>query len=294
MTDESPKTRDILLVGIAAIAFATSGPLGTLTEGMSAIAVACARTGIASVLLFAASPRATLRALVAIPPKKRKMLLLAGGLLAAHFAFFLAGLVKTSLSAAVALVSLEPLAVVVATFALFGIRPTRREIFGLVVATGGAVIVGSGAGEGEHRVLGDVLVLVAVALYGGYVAAARGLRDVLPGLPYVATVYGAAALLLAPVAVVLIASSPAPTPRAMWATLALALVPTLIGHTLVQLAARRVPPVLVALVSPGETVGAIAIGVFAMSKVPTLREGIGSAFVLVGATLAILRRTRAE
>jgi len=77
-----------------------------------------------------------------------------------------------------------PIAVVLAAFFAFGVRPTRREMFGLLVATLGAVVVASGAGSGEHRLAGDLMVLLAVVIYGAYVAAARGLRDVMPPLPY--------------------------------------------------------------------------------------------------------------
>jgi drug/metabolite transporter (DMT)-like permease len=215
------------------------------------------------------------------------MLPLAGFLLAAHFGLFLAGLATTSLPAAVALVSLEPLAVVIAAWVAFGLRPTRGEAAGVLVASAGAVVVASGAGSGEHRALGDGLVLAAVALYGAYVAAARGLRDSMPVMPYAAAVYGAAALMLAPFAIATRGEPGGGTAWAWCAVVALGLVPTLVGHTLVQGAARRVSPSLVALVSPGETVGSLVIGAVALGAWPSAREGAGTALVLVGALLAI-------
>jgi drug/metabolite transporter (DMT)-like permease len=120
------------------------------------------------------------------------------------------------------------------------------------------------------------------------VAAARGLKDALPALPYASAVYGVASLVLLPFAVVLGVRAGLPAPRPAAAVLAMALIPTLIGHTIVQRAAREAPPALVALVCPGETLGAIAIGAIFMRTPPTLREGIGAAIVLAGATLAIL------
>jgi drug/metabolite transporter (DMT)-like permease len=79
-------------------------------------------------------------------------------------------------------------------------------------------------------------------------------------------------------------------PAASWAAvIALGLVPTLVGHTLVQRAARRVPPAIVALVSPGETVGSIAIGAL-MGRAPSAVECVGAALVIAGATVAIVGR----
>jgi drug/metabolite transporter (DMT)-like permease len=48
--------------------------------------------------------------------------------------------------------------------------------------------------------------------------------------------------------------------------------------------------VLVALVSPGETLGALAIAALVMGTPPSGREAAGAALVLGGATLAIVKR----
>jgi len=284
---KSTNRATIALVVIASLAFATSGPLGKLSSGIPAIAVASLRTGLAAIVLALVDLRGLARALRALTRRQRVGVVVAGALLAAHFAFFLAGLVATSLAAAVALVSLEPLAVVLAAFLAFRLRPTRLELAGLVVATLGAIVVASAAGAGEHRIFGDLLVLVAVVLFGAYVAAARGLRDAMPATPYAAAVYGTASIVLLPFAVPLMVTSDAPSMRASAAVLGLALVPTLIGHTIVQRAARTAPPALVALVCPGETLGAILIGAVAMGTPPTTREACGAAIVLLGAILAI-------
>lgn len=278
----------IALIVIASIAFATSGPLGKIAATVPAIAVAAMRTGLAAIVLALIDVRGFIAALRGLDRKQRIGVLVAGALLGGHLALFLAGLASTSLAAAVSLVSLEPLAVVLAAFIAFRLRPTRLELAGLLVATAGAFVVASGAGAGEHRLSGDLIVLVAVALFGAYVASARGLRDALPATPYAAAVYGTSALVLLPVAIPLMIAAEKPSFEASSAILGLALIPTLVGHTIVQRAAREAPPALVALVCPGETLGAIAIGALFMRTPPTLREGIGAAIVLAGATLAIL------
>ena len=116
-------------------------------------------------------------------------------------------------------------------------------------------------------------------------------RDALPPLPYAAAVYAVSTLFLLPLALYLGLHAGMPRPQSSLAILGLALIPTLIGHTLVQRVARRAPPVLVALVSPGETVGSLAIGALLLHTAPTPREGIGCALVLAGATLAVTGRS---
>jgi drug/metabolite transporter (DMT)-like permease len=248
--------------------------------------IAAGRCAVAALALLLVSPGATWRAVRALDGRRRLALAGAGVLLAAHFAFFLGGLLATSLAAAAALVSLEPLAVVVTAWLAFGERPTRREQLGLGLAMAGAIVVGRSAGQGEHRLVGDALVLVAVVLFGAYVALARGLRATMPTTSYAACVYTVAAVSLLPVALIGGAGAASAPVRAWLAVLGLGLVPTLLGHTLVQRAARHVPASVVALSSPGETVGAILIGA-AMGLAPTTTEWMGAALVVAGAAVAV-------
>jgi len=166
--------RDVLFVVAAALAFSTSGPLGKVAAEVPAVTVAAARTGVAALVLFLVSPRGVVSALAALGARERRAVALAGALLAAHFALFLGGLGRTSLAAAVSLVSLEPLAVVACAFAVFGLRPSPRELVGLLVATAGAVVVASGAGVGEHRLSGDLNPLHADPEFAKNVGFERG------------------------------------------------------------------------------------------------------------------------
>jgi drug/metabolite transporter (DMT)-like permease len=252
--------------------------------------VAWGRVAIASIAL-ALVDVSTLRSTLATLSGKRALGIAgAGVLLAAHFALFLVGLDRTSMPAAISLVSLEPLSVVLCAWLLHSVRPTRGEMIGVAIATLGAVVVASTGEKGEHRLAGDLLVIAAVVLYGLYVAAARGLRKEIPARAYAALVYGSAAVGLAFVPIVSpgawsgAASLP---PHAWCAIVALAAIPTVIGHTAVQAAARDLSPSIVALVSPGETVGGIAIAM-AMGDPPTLQVAIGAVIVIAGAATAIL------
>ena len=280
-----PSGRDLALVAIAALSFSTSSPLAKSAHGVAPLAIAAGRCAVAAVAIAVGWPKGALSALRALGPKHRLALPIAGLLLGGHLALFLAGLASTSLAAAVALVSLEPIAVVLAAWIAFGLRPTRGEAVGLLVASAGAAIVASGAGSGEHRLSGDLMVLAGVAFFGAYVAFARGLRDAMPVMPYAGAVYGVAAVALAPLAIA--TQRGAGTVAGWGAVVAMGLVPTLVGHTIVQSVARRVSPAIVGLVCPGETLGSIAIGVVLLGTRPSVREGIGAAVVVAGATLAV-------
>jgi drug/metabolite transporter (DMT)-like permease len=284
----SERRADIVRVVFASLAFATSSPLARLATGLPPTVVACGRTAIAACVLFLWRPRAALHAYRGLSRRGLTGLFAAGACLGAHFALFLGGLATTSFAAAVALLSLEPLAVVFVGWLAFGIAPKRPEWIGIALATMGAFVVSRGIGMGEHRLVGDLMVVGAVGLYALYVAAARGLRDALPPVPYVAGVYAISSVVLVPWVLLAMPSVSSPVPQGTWlALVALALVPTVVGHSLVQVAARTAPPAMVALTSPGETVGSLAIGALLLHRWPSPVEGAGAALIVMGAVVAI-------
>lgn len=276
---------------VASCAFSTAGPLARAARPADPLLVAAARVLIAAVFLALLDLRGVARDLRGLPRRTAAKIFLVGALLGAHFALFLCGLDRTSLPAGISLVSLEPLSVVVWAWLLFRERPSRAEQIGVLLATAGAVVVAQDAGEGEHRLLGDLLVVGAVLLFGLYVGAARALKDALPPRTYAAAVYGCAAISLC-LALPLLPAAPGTTrapPAASWlAILGVAFLPTVIGHTSVQTAARTLPPATVALVSPGETLGGIAIGLALLGATPKPLEIAGAAIILVGSLVAIL------
>ncbi len=258
--------------------------------------LAFGRVLIAAVVLFALDPAGVVRHAQGLSPAVRRRIFACGALLGAHFALFQVGLFATSLPAAVSLVSLEPLSVVVCAFLVHGVRPTRREQIGVLLATAGAVIIGQAAGTGSHRLAGDLFVVGAVALYGLYVAAARAIKDALPARHAGSLIYAVAAIVtfvaLPPLgALEGVASLPATSFVALGV---IAIVPTILGHTSVQAAARTLPPAIVALVSPGETLGGLVIGAFFLRARPTGLELAGASVILAGVLVAILGPTKAR
>jgi drug/metabolite transporter (DMT)-like permease len=276
----------------AGAAFSTASPVARWARPVHPLVIAFGRLAVAALVLSALERRALAAAVRGLSARHRWTVLVAGALLAAHFACFLWGLDHTSLPAAVSLVSLEPLAVVVCAWALLGVRPSRAEQAGVALATAGAVVVAQGAGMGDHRLVGDLVVIAAVVLFGLYLAAARALKDALPARSYAALVYASATLVLG----VLLAASPAAFEAPAWpmpvhglvAIVALGIVPTVLGHTAVQTASRTLPPAVVALVCPGETLGGIAIGALMLGAMPSTNELLGAAIIVAGSALAIL------
>jgi drug/metabolite transporter (DMT)-like permease len=290
-------TRAVLIVVGASTAFAMSSPIARLASPAHPLLIAAGRLVVASLILGLADAPGLIRSWKRLSRRQLGVTLFAGLLLAAHFALFQWGLVTTSLPAAVSLVSLEPLAVIVVASVVFGIFPRRAEQIGILTATVGAVVLGSQADKGEHRVLGDLCIVGSVVIYGGYVACARGLRDALPARHYTPIVYGAAAIVtMAALPFVHDTGDATLHGLAMksWGYIVLlGLIPTAVGHTLVQLGARTLSPSVIALVSPGETLGSLLLLALAFGAHLSGIEAIGALAILAGAgvTLFAQRRT---
>lgn len=293
---ETPSSaRAALIILCASLSFAVSSPVARFARPAHPLFVAFGRVALASLLLFAFDASGVIASIRALSGKVLTRIVACGALLGLHFAMFQAGLDNTSLPAAVSLVSLEPLSVVLSAFVMFRERPSRREQIGLALATIGAVVVSRSAGAGEHRLLGDLLVLGAVSVYGLYVAAARSLRDALPARHAGPLIYAIAAVVIfsmLPFFGALSGLSELPS-RSFLAIATIAVVPTLIGHTLVQSASRTLAPALVALVSPGETLGGLAIGALFLGAMPLGYELVGAALILLGVVFAIFAPSRA-
>ncbi len=292
MNGPDERRRAALFVLFTGAVFSVASPLARWARPTHPLVVAFGRLAVAALVLVALERGALLAAARALSARQRVTVFLAGALLAAHFACFLWGLDHTSLPAAVSLVSLEPLGVVLCAWAFLGVVPSRPEQMGVVLATAGAVVVAQSAGQGEHRLVGDLAVLAAVVIFGLYLTVARALKDALPARSYAALVYTTAGLVLA----VILALRPGAFDPPAWplgarsvaAIVALGLVPTVIGHTAVQTASRSLPPAIVGLVSPCETLGGIAIGAALMGAVPSAQELSGAAIILAGSAVAIL------
>ena len=102
-----------------------------------------------------------------------------------------------------------------------------------------------------------------------------------------------AALLLGTAAVLGMPLVP-PTPQAALAIVACALVPQLMGHTLLTWALRHTGPAWVAMTTVGEPVGATLLTWWWLNEVPSALVLAGCAVTLVGVGVALMATTRGQ
>jgi len=160
------------------------------------------------------------------------------------------------------------------------------------VAMAGAVLIAAGDWSGGAASLkGAGLALAGALTLSLYHVIGRGLRHALTLDAYLLAVWGGAALTLALLAAVLHAPLLSGSPRSFAYFLALAVVPTLGGHGLVNVALRLLPAPTVGLFLLGEPVGAGLLAYLILGEAPVLLTLAGGALVLAAlATIVLLEK----
>lgn len=219
----------------------------------------------------------------------------AGVMLAMHFALWMTSLEHTSVASSVVLVTTQPLWVFLLSVLFLAEKPTPRMWLGLVVALAGSVLVTftEGAG-GESRLYGNLLALGGAVAMACYFLLGRRLRPQLPLALYSLLVYGGAALVLG--FLILLRGLPLRGFNSFtWLMfVALALVPTVLGHNSLNWALKYLPATMVSVTILGEPLGASIMAGFILKEVPAPLEALGSVITLFGIYLVWQGNARRE
>lgn len=286
----SPRHAGLLALGVVAVSFAA-----VLIRAADAppLAVAFYRNAFAALVLLPAALVRHRSEFRSLGRRHVATALLAGALLAAHFATWIPSVTYTTIAASTVLVTTQPVWVGLAGHLWLGERLSRAGLAGVALALAGAVVVSGGDLELSARAaVGDLLALLGAVAAAGYLLVGRRLRRSLSLLTYVGLAYSACALLLLPVA--LAAGEPlGGYPGKTWGILVLlALVPQVLGHTLFNYLLRFLETATVAVAIMGEPVGASLLGLGFFGEVPPWTAVVGGAAILAGIYVAITGQAR--
>lgn len=280
------------LVLAAAVLCVSFGSIFVRAAQAPALAVAFYRTAFASLLLLPWAARHAAGSWPALGARRWWVVLGAGLALALHFATWIASLSLTSVAASVLLVNTTPLFSLALGRLLLRERSSGLVVLGTLLALAGtAVIVQGDSTGGPDPLKGDALALAGALTLSLYHLAGRGLRDALPLSAYVLAVWSSAALALGLLAAAFGTRMLGHPPRAWLAFLALAVIPTLGGHGLVNRALRQLPAPTVGLFMLGEPIGATLLALAFLGEVPSATTLTGGALVL-GALVLVARSER--
>jgi drug/metabolite transporter (DMT)-like permease len=218
--------------------------------------------------------------------------LLPAATLAAHFITWTIGARATDAANATLIVNMAPLAMPFFLFMLMGEVLNWREIAGTILALAGVfALAGRDYAIAREHFAGDVISLISMLLFALYLALGRLHRGV-PGIwLYVVPVYGLCGVFC------LVAAAPVTdlarifSVREYLLLLALALVPTIIGHSCLNYALKHLRGQAVSICNLGQIFFASVMAFFLFGEVPQPIFYI--ACTLIGAGIYLAIRSRA-
>src|SRR6056297_1283337 len=209
--------------------------------------------------------------------------LLVGFLLAVHFILWINSIQYTDISNSVIFVALQPLFTIILEY--FFAREDLKEgaIIGIVMAVIGSSIISIGDFyQLGDKLFGNFLALSAALFASSYLFIGRGVRKKLDYFPYLYILYSYAAFFLA-IGVYLF-----DIPFRGYGVnnyiifLALALGPTLIGHSILNYSVRYLPTSIVSLSILGEPILTTFMAWLLLNEQVMLTTIIGGSFILGG------------
>jgi drug/metabolite transporter (DMT)-like permease len=280
---------DLGLLVVAVAAVSVSGPL--IREAAApALSIAAWRNvlavGLLVVVVLATPAHRT--AVRAVSRRDRRLTVLAGLLLAGHFATWVPSLALTTVASSVALVCTQP----VWTALLARVRGeavSRTAWWGIALSLAGVVVLsGVDLSVSGRALAGDALALAGGVLAAGYVTAGAEVRSAVPNPVYTLGCYAVAA-----VALLLLAGGTgqdlAGYSGRTWLVLAaLAVGPQLLGHSVFNRLLPAVGTLVVSVAVLLEVLGASLLAWWWQSETPPA-AAVPAALLLVGGVFLVVR-----
>ena len=255
----------------------------------------------ASLFLLPFSIKKALNELKDVQLKTFFLLLLSGLFLALHFASWIRSLDMTNVLSSVVLVTTTPIWVSMISPFFFRDKISKKFLLGLLIAFAGILIV-SGVSIADldtsgmtardplaqpNKLQGNLLALAGAFFAAGYVIIGRMVRQQISTRTYTFGVYTASSIfLLAYILLFTRGGLRIGEKDLIWLVL-LALIPQLIGHSLINRFLGNFPAHTISISLLGEPIGSTILAVIFLGEIPEIHEITGSAVILSGILLAI-------
>lgn len=276
------KPRAAVLLGVLAVSFAA--PLIKLSTAPAPV--------IAFYRMFLAAGATLLLAKGSLEPVPRPLwwpIALAGVFLGLHFVVWIASLSFTSVLSSVALVTLQPVIVALASRCFFREHLPTKAYGGIALAVvGGLVLAMADINGPSGSLFGDLLALLGAVFISGYLILGRVIRRSVDTLTYTFWVYTCAALAIFPVILLNGAAITGYLARELLIFLALAVICTLLGHSVFNWALAYLSPTIVTVAILGEPIGACLWDYLLFGQIPGLLQLTAGTLLLTGVALFLL------
>ena len=255
-------------------------------SGIHPVALAFWRLAVATVFLTPLYLRDLRRSGGGFSFRDVRASLLPGLLLAIHFITWIRGARMTAAANASLIVNLVPVVMPLLMALLVRELVTKRELAGTALGMVGIVLLTGG----DLHFWGDVVCFGSMLFFATYLALGRRNRDAAGLWLYVVPLYGTAAVLC------LLACVPFTNPFRPYELheyaliLGLGLVPTVVGHSILNVSIRRLRGQVVSILNMGQFIFAGGMAYLFFGEVPPATLYAASVLLVGGAALAVSGR----
>lgn len=228
-----------------------------------------------------------------ITKKSWILAILSGIFLAFHFIFWFESLHLTSVASSVTLVTMQPIFAFIGTYFFFGERFSIGASISLFITILGSIIISWGDFQiSGLALIGDILALLGAVFVTGYFLLGQQLRRTHSLITYTFIVYGISALTLLLYNLIL-GNDLIHYSGFQWSMfLALALIPTFLGHTLFNWALKWLSTSTISMAVVFEPIGATILAYLILNETVTSHQWLGGTIVIFGLFLFIMSTTR--
>ncbi len=283
-----PKGRDIPILLLGIIGIGTSGPL--IAKSIMPVPTLIFWRNLAGSLIMA--PFALRKREWSTPEQRRAIAIaaLSGVFLALHFIGFFVAMRFTSVAAGTALTALQPI------FSAIYVRSqgghiAKLSLFGMAVAFASVlVITGVDFNLSMRAFEGDLFAIGCAALAATYVMFGSKVQATISTSTYTTVCYGVCALTALPM-IFITSSTVIAFPKVQWLWLFLLVIGAqILGHTMFNLALKRLSPVVVSLIVFFEVPVAAIFALIWLHQKPSAGILPGIVGILIGCSIFVLGR----
>lgn len=219
---------------------------------------------------------------------------IAGICLSIHFTLWMESLFMIPVAISTTIVSSNPLFSSLLGFILLKEKPSIIQVIGTILAIIGISILAGLTSQinGTIGSLGVIYALIGALTVAIYFTIGRSLRHIMNTISYTALVYSFAAIILLIIAIINNENILNHSINTWSIFIALALIPMLLGHTLLNYALKFMKLITVTTITLGEPIGATILAKIILNQQVKLNSILAIIITLTGITLTILRETR--
>ena len=220
-------------------------------------------------------------------PRHKRATVLPALVLALHFISWAQGAQMTRAANASLIVNMVPVVVPFLLFLALREKVSRQEVVGTILALCGVLWLAADDIEVSRRLWGDVVCFGSMLLFSVYLVQGRLNRDVPSIWLYLVPLYAIAGAICLAVSLVVADPFAPHSARALWCALGLAVVPTILGHSILNLSMQRLSGPIVGVCNLFQFLFAGVLAYALFHEAPSPAFYAAGALVVSGAIIVI-------